>query len=352
MLTKGLKIEKNRFGLLSDGTKVHLYTLSNGKMSVSVSDYGCIITSIVIPDKQHKRQLDVALGCSTLGGWVSNLETFGAVVGRFANRIGGASFSIDGVKYELDKNDNGANTLHGGFERWDKKFWKASRIANEYGVGVKLTRKSPDGEQGFPGNAKVSVSYLLNERNDLTIIYKARCDKATPFNMTNHSYFNLNGHASGPITGHKLQMNCSQYLEVDKELIPTGKKIDVADSPYDFRTVKALGADMDKVGPGYDHCYCVDGFSGDGALRTIAVLESDDGSRKMTVRGSQPGIQLYTGNFLNNINGKDGAVYNCHDAVCLETQDYPDAPNKDSFPKSILRPGELYRQVTQYSFMF
>ena len=352
MLTKGLKIVQNRFGLLSDGTKVHLYTLSNGKMSVSVCDYGCIITSIVIPDKKHKRLLDVSLGSSTLDGWVLNHETFGAVVGRFANRIGGASFTLDGVKYELDKNDNKANTLHGGFERWDKKVWKAKRIANEYGIGVKLTRKSPDGEQGFPGNAKVSVSYLLNDRNDLTIVYKATSDKATPFNMTNHSYFNLNGHSSGNITGHTLQMNCSQYLEVDKELIPTGKKIDVAGGPFDFRTEKTIGADMSKVGVGYDHCYCLDGFTGDGSLKTICVLGSDDGSRRMTVRGTQPGIQLYTGNFLNNINGKDGAVYQCHDAVCLETQDFPDAPNKDSFPQSILRPGNTYRQVTQYSFMF
>ncbi len=350
MFTKGLKIVKGRFGLLADGTKVHLYTLSNGKMSVSVTDYGCVITSIVIPDKKHKRHLDVALGCSTLDGFIQNHETFGGVVGRFANRIGGASFTIDGIKYELDKNDNGVNTLHGGFSRWDKKVWKAKRIANEYGIGIKLTRKSPDGEQGFPGNAKVSVSYLLNERNDLTIIYKATSDKATPFNMTNHSYFNLNGHSSGSIEGHKIQMNCSKYLEVDAQLIPTGKQIDVAGTPYDFRASRALGEDMAKVGDGYDNCYCVDGA--DGSMKTIAVLESDDGSRKMTVRGTQPGVQLYTGNFLKNINGKDGAVYQCHDAVCLETQDYPDAPNKDSFPNSILRPGETYRHVTQYSFMF
>ena len=178
MFTKGLKIVKGRFGLLADGTKVHLYTLGNGKMSVSVTDYGCVITSIVIPDKKHKRHLDVALGCSTLDGFIQNHETFGGVVGRFANRIGGASFTIDGIKYDLDKNDNGVNTLHGGFSRWDKKVWKAKRIANEYGIGIKMTRKIPDGEQGFPGNVKAKVTYTITPENVWRIDYEATTDAA------------------------------------------------------------------------------------------------------------------------------------------------------------------------------
>ncbi len=350
MFTTGLKIEKRRFGLLSDGTKVHLYTISNGKMSVSVSDYGCIITSIIIPDKNRKRNIDVTLGFSTLEGWIQNHESFGAVVGRFANRIGGASFSIDGVKYELDKNDNKVNTLHGGFDRWDKVMWKASRISNEYGIGIKFTRKSPDGEQGFPGNAKISVSYTLNNKNEITIVYDGECDKATPINLTNHSYFNLKGQNGGSVETHKLTMRCSEYLDVDKNLIPTGKRVPVAGTPYDFTNQKLIGKDLDKVGAGYDNCYCVDGFTNDGSLKTVAEVE--DEGRKMTVKTTLPGIQLYTGNYIENINGKNGFVYHAHGAVCLETEAFPDAPNKSDFPSCIVRPDDRYHEVTQYSFVF
>ena len=347
----GIKIKKSRYGLLSDGKKVHLYTISNGKMQFSVTDYGCIITSILLPDGK-KGCVDVALGFSTLEGFVNNDASFGAVVGRFANRIGGASFSLDGTTYSLDKNDNKVNTLHGGFDRWDKIVWKVEKVSNDYGAGVKFTHKSPDGEQGFPGNGVFSVTYTLNADNDLTLLYEGEVDKACPVNLTNHSYFNLAGQNSGSIGGHSLQMNCSRYLEVDSELIPTGKCIDVKGTPYDFTTKKRIGDGLPSVGVGYDHCFCVDGYADDGALRTIATLEEPESGRKMIVRSTLPGVQFYSGNYIENIKGKNGFVYHAHDALCLETEAYPDAPNKVDFPSSIVRPGQKYNQVTQYAFVF
>ncbi len=349
---KDIDIKKNTFGVLADGSEVHLYTISNGKMSFSVSDFGCIITSIILPDAKKNKTVDVALGMSTLDGFVLNQETFGAVVGRFANRIGGASFKLNGKTYQLDKNDNKINTLHGGFERWDKKMWNAKQVEGEYGVGVCFSRMSPDGEQGFPGNLNVSVSYFLNDKNDISIVYEADTDQPTPVNFTNHSYFNLLGQEGGSINGHLLKMNCSHYLEVNDELIPTGKKINVTGTPYDFTQAKRIGDDIDKVGVGYDHCYCVDGYQDDGDLKVIAEVEEPESGRKMIVRSTMPGIQFYTGNYIENIKGKNGFVYHRHDALCLETEAFPDAPNKSDFPKCILEPGKKYSSVTQYAFMF
>ena len=347
----GMKIKKKRFGLLADGTKIHLYTISNGKMSVSVTDYGCIITSIVVPDKVQKK-VDLALGFSTLDGFINDNVCFGAIVGRFANRIGGASFSIDGQKYELDKNDNGVNTLHGGFFRWDKKVWKAEPVETPYGCGICFARKSFDGEQGFPGNVEVSITYTLNSMNELTLEYEAHTDKATPINITNHAYFNLKGHDGGSIADHRLTLHCPHYLEVDDKLIPTGSLISVENTPFDFRKAKLIGADLDKVGVGYDHCFCVDAYKDDGMLRLVAELEEPASGRRMEVRSTLPGIQFYTGNYIEGIKGKNGFLYHSHDALCLETEAYPDAPNKDSFPSAIVRPNEKYHQITQYSFTF
>ncbi len=345
-----LKIKKSRFGLLSDGTKVHLFTISNGKMSVSVSDYGCTITSIMLPAHGGKK-VDVVLGHSTLSGLVDSDCHFGTVVGRFANRIGGASFTLEGVKYDLDRND-GPNMLHGGFDYWEKMVWDAKKVRTENGTGIEFSRTSPDGEQHFPGTAKIKVIYTLNEENELTIEYKAKTDKATPMNLTNHAYFNLKGDCGGSVEDHVLQMFSGEYLEVDDHLIPTGKKIPVQGNAFDFTTAKTIGRDIAQTGMGYDHCFCVNGYSQDKRLNIAATVTEPVSGRKMVVKTTEPGIQLYTGNFLNNVHGKNGHVYNKHGAFCLEAEAYPDAPNKPSFPSCILKPGEEYHQVTQYCFEF
>ena len=347
----GIKVKKSRYGLLSDGKKVHLYTVSNGRMSFSVTDYGCIITSIIVPDKK-KKNVDVTLGFSTLDGFITNTSSFGAIVGRFANRIGGASFNLEGKTYTLDKNDNGINTLHGGFDRWDKEVWSARKIKTSYGGGVEFTKRSRDGEQGFPGNVDFSIIYTLNENNEITLEYRGITDKATPINITNHAYFNLKGHDGGSVADQKLKLYCSNYLEVDDKLIPTGKIINVSGTPFDFTKEKIIGVDLDKVGVGYDHCFCIDDFKDDGKLRMAAEVEDPASGRKMIVKTTKPGIQFYAGNFINNIQGKNGFIYNKHDGLCLETEAYPDAPNKSSFPSSIVYPDKEYHQVTQYAFVF
>lgn len=343
-----LKLKKAKFGLLGDGTKVRLYTVSNGKMSFSCTDYGCTLTSIILSAKGGKK-VDVLLGYSSLSGYINSQSCFGTVVGRFANRIGGASFTLDGIKYNLDKND-GENFLHGGFDRYEKKVWKAKKIRTEHGLGVEFSRYSYDGEQGFPGNVRIKVIYTLNEQNEITLEYFAESDKATPINLTNHAYFNLRGNEAGSIEPLELQMDCSEYVDVADNLIPTGAKINVRDNPaFDFTHPKTLGKDMAQTGDGYDHAFCVDG-SGDGKLRLFAKLKDPESGRSMTMATTEPAVQIYTGNFIEGLVGKNGHVYHKHDAICMEAEAYPDAPNKSQFPSCILRPGEEYHQVTKYAF--
>ena len=231
-----MKVEKSKFGLLSDGSKVTLYTVSNGQMQFSVMDYGCTITSIIL-NGQDGKKTDVVLGFSTLDGYVNSDVYFGAFVGRFANRIAKAQFTLNGKKYELDKND-GPNSLHGGFDGYDKMLWDSKIIKGKNAAGVQFSRLSPDGEQGFPGNLKITVTYLLDKNNNLSCSYTAKTDKATPVNFTNHTYFNLAGR--GQIYDHIMQMNSAYYLEVSPKLIPTGKLLEVAGTPFDFNTPKAL----------------------------------------------------------------------------------------------------------------
>ena len=345
-----LTLKKNRYGLLSDGSKVHLYTVSNGRMSFSVSDYGCTITSILLPSNNGK-SVDVLLGYDSLDGYLTHDGCYGTIVGRFANRIGNASFTLDGEKYSLDKNDGG-NCLHGGFDRWERKVWKAKEVYTENGLGIEFTRLSPDGEQGMPGNVKISVTYLLNDENVLTLDYRAVTDKATPINMTNHSYFNLKGVYGGTVEDQILRMDCDKYLEIDSGLIPTGRQIDVEGTPFDFRKEKSIGQDLSKTNGGYDHCYCLANPSADGKLVKFAELKDPSSGRRMTVATTQPGVQLYTANTIKGIRGKDNIEFKNYGAVCIETQHYPDSPNKGDFPSTILRPGKEYHEVTQYSFEF
>lgn len=346
-----LNVNKDRFGLLSDGSVVNLFTVENGKMSFSASSYGPTLTSINLPDGKGGT-VDVLLGFSTLEGWVIDGSCFGTGVGRFANRISGHSFELDGVKYELDDNDSGC-MLHGGFDRWEKKLWTAEECRTEYGTGVSFKRLSPDGEQHFPGNVDVTQSFTLNEDNVLTLEYTATTDKPTPINITNHAYFNLKGYNGGAVYDQELQLNCDYILEPESNSpVPNGNKLPVADTVFDFTKPKLIGTDIAKVGAGYDHCYCMNGYKGDGKILDMGYVKDPASGRTMAVKTNQPGIQLYTGNYIEGIKGKNGFVYHSHGALCLETQDFPDAPNKSQFPNCILRPGEVYHRVTQYCFGF
>lgn len=351
-----MKVKKQKFGILSDGTKVHLFTVKNDKMSFSCTDYGCTLTSIVLSDKNGKNT-DVLLGYSTLDGYINSTYCFGAVVGRFANRIGKASFTLDGTKYSLDKND-GPNTLHGGFIGYDKLMWKGKIIKQEKCCGVRFTRLSADGEQGFPGNVELSVTYLLDENNNLSCVYNAVTDKATPINITNHAYFNLKG--NGNVGEHTIQMNCAKRLEVNAKLIPTGNIIDVKGTPFDFTTEKKIGKDINEVGVGYDHCYVTEKFNindkncgcpvDDTDLVEFCVVKEPETGHSMAVYTNMEGCQFYTGNYIKGICGKQGRIYERHDAFCLETQSFPDSPNQESFPSCILQPGQTMKAKTVYSF--
>ena len=351
-------VTKQRFGTLCDGTKVRLYTIRNEKMAVCVTDYGCTITSILLPGKNGTMD-DILLGYSTLDGYINSPGySFGSIVGRFANRIGNASFTLNGKKYQLDKNDNEINTLHGGFLRYDHMVWNSEVVYVKDGAGVKFTRTSPDGEQGFPGNMNISVTYTLSEDNRLTLRYEAECDQPTPVNFTNHAYFNLAG--KGSILNHELQMDCDGYLEVDANLIPTGKIIPVDGTEFDFKTKKAIGCDISKTENGYDHCYVSKAYGTEGCgcpsdpRKTVKVasLTDPESGRTMTVESNQEGIQLYTGNWIGGLTGKNGQIYKRHDAVCLETQCMPDTPNKPDFPSCILGCGKKYDAITVYGFEF
>lgn len=344
-----LGIEKKSFGVLYDGSKVDLYTVSNGLMSFSATNFGCTLTNINLPVAEGKR-VDILLGRSTLEGYASSNSSFGAVVGRFANRIGGAAFSLNGQKYCLDKND-GDNCLHGGFDRFEKKLWKAKRIKNEHGVGVEFKRTSLSGEQGMPGNLKIKVTYTLNENNELRLDYFAKTDAPTPVNLTNHAYFNLKGWMGGSVEDLELQIASSKFVEVDENLIPTGKLILVDDQKaFDFRQPKLIGRDIEQTAGGYDHAFCIDDF--DGHLKEFAKLKDPVSGRTMTVSTSLPACQIYTGNFLEGIEGKNGYTHHVRDAICMETEGYPDAPNKADFPSCIVDPEKPYHEITVYKFGF
>ena len=344
-----MDVKKKKFGMLSDGSKVLLYKVSNSDMSFVVTNYGCVITSILLPSQSGVVE-DVVLAPPTLDSLVLSDASFGGVVGRFANRIGGAGFTLNGTTYSLDKND-GENCLHGGFFRWDKQLWDSEIIETVNGSGVTFSRTSVAGEQGMPGTVEVKVTYLLDNENNLVIRYSALSDQDTIINLTNHSYFNLAGHNKGKIDTHLLTLNCTQYLESDN-CLPTGKILSVENTVFDFTTEKALGQNLHtedlKSTRGYDHCYCID--QDGGRLVPFAQVREPKSGRVMTVATDMPGVQLYTANWLKGDVGKDGARYNPHDGFCLETQQYPDAPNKYSFPSAVLKAGKEFTSTTVYGF--
>jgi len=345
-------VQKQSFGT-RDGRPVNLYTLTNAHgLEIRAMNYGGIILSMRVPDRKGQFA-DIVLGHDTLEGYIPNDPYIGAVVGRYANRIANGSFTLDGKKYTLPKN-NGPNTLHGGVEKtFDKVVWDDEPLKG--GTGVAFIHLSKDGEEGFPGNLKVKVTYTLTDDNELVIDYEATTDKTTPINLTQHSYFNLAGEGSGDILNHELMLNADRFTPVDANLIPTGELRPVKGTPLDFTTSTRVGARIDDtydqlvLGHGYDHNFVIN-RKDDGLALAARVYEPSSG-RVMEVSTTQPGVQLYTGNFLDGtVTGKQGHVYKRRYALCLETQHFPDSPNHSDFPSTILKPGETFHSKTVFKF--
>ena len=345
-----MAVNKDSFGSLADGTPVDIYTLKNkAGLEARITTYGGILVSLKVPDRAGVLA-DVNLGFDTLAGYLGTHPYFGAIIGRYGNRIAKARFAIDGVEYGLAPNNNG-NSLHGGIKGFDKVVWKAEAIQVADGVGLRLTYLTKDMEEGFPGNLAVKVVYMLTNANELRIDYEATTDKKTPVNLTNHAYWNLKGEGNGDILGHVLQIEADAITAVDSaaNLIPTGEIVPVAGTPFDFATPHAIGERIAQVEGGYDHNFVL--RSGGGKLALAAHVEEPVSGRIMEIWTDQPGIQLYTGNFLDGtVVGKDGKAYQKHYAFCLETQHFPDSPNHPNFPSTILEPGQTYRTTTVHKF--
>lgn len=341
-----MEITVKHFGNLPDGRSAELYTLNNGMgMEVDITNYGGIITSIRVPDK-HKQPGDVVLGFDSLEEYLGDHPYFGAIIGRYGNRIGKGQFTLEGKEYTLAKN-NGQNHLHGGNQGFDKVLWTASKEKTLDSVTLKLGYESKDMEEGYPGNLLVEVDYTLNDEHELIISYRATTDKTTHINLTNHAYFNLNN-CEGDILDHHLMIDADKVTELDQESIPTGRIIDVEGTCFDFRKAKLIGQDIRDTAPGYDINYVLNDY--DGELHRIASVYDEASGRSMDVLTTEPGVQLYTSNYVDGIRGKGGIVYNKHSALCLETQHFPDTPNQQTFPSTVLHAGEEYGQVTIYRF--
>lgn len=330
-------MSRKNFGVGPDGEEVYLYTLKNGNgVEVSITNFGGAITSIMAPDRNGEFA-DVVLGYDTLDEYVKNPRYLGALIGRYANRIARGKFSLNSVAYQLAQN-NGANHLHGGTKGFDKRVWSATETAK----GVHLEYFSPDGEENYPGNLKVAVDYSLNDENELGIDYHAATDKDTVINLTNHSYFNLAG--EGTILDHELTLHAGSFTPVAEDLIPTGEIRPVAGSHMDFRTGRVIAQG------GYDHNFVLDDWDR-GSIRLVARLREPVSGRVMEVLTTQPGMQFYSGNFLDgSLVGKGGVRYEKYAALCLETQHFPDSPNQPNFPSTVLRTGETYNETTIYKF--
>jgi len=345
--------QKISFGQTEEGKNIDQYVLKNNKgMTVKIITYGGIITELLVPDR-NGRVNDVVLGFDDLKGYLKGHPYFGAIVGRVANRIAGGKFKLGDKEYTLAKN-NGPNHLHGGIKGFDKVIWNAEPIYRSDGVGVRLSYLSPDGEEGYPGNLSVTVVYLLSNDNELKIEYKATTDRETIINLSNHSYFNLLGAENGLILDHELFINANYYTPVDDTLIPTGEIKPVEGTPLDFRKPTKIGTRIEqvKVGDnpsGYDHNYVLNG--GGVKLDLAAQVYEPTTGRFMEVYTTEPGVQFYSGNFLDGtLTGKKGVVYKKHHGFCLETQHFPDSINHPNFPSVVLKPGQMYTQTTVYKF--
>ena len=341
---------------VDDFDSIQLYTLTNSKgMQVKISNYGAIITSILVPDRDGKLA-DVALGYDRVEDYINAVDKpyFGAVVGRYGNRIAQGSFSLDGETYTLAIN-NPPNHLHGGIIGFDKVVWDAKLTRGAGWQGLELSYLAKNKEEGYPGNLAVTVTYKLTDDNEVRVEYHATTDKATPVNLTQHTYFNLKGEGEGTILDHELMLNAKQYTPVDEGLIPTGEMPEVAGTPFDFRTAKAIGRDIGQddqqltYGLGYDHNFVLD--KGEGEMSLAARVQEPTTGRVLEIHTTDPGIQFYSGNFLDGrLQGKSGKPYLHRGGFCLETQHYPDSPNQPNFPSTILKPGEKYQTTTVFKF--
>ena len=347
-MTAKTHVDKQAFGHTPEGTPVDLYSLADGKIEVRIMTYGGIIVSLRTPDRKGKLD-DVVLGCDSVEKYVAQTAHFGGIIGRYANRIAHGSFQLDGQTYSIPKND-GDNALHGGIRGFDKVVWGAKQIPD----GVELTYVSKDGDQGFPGTLTTTVRYTLNG-GALRIEYSATTDKDTVLNLTNHSYFNLAGQGKGDILGHVVKIDASRMTPVDATLIPTGELKPVGGTPFDFRTPHAIGERIAVddpqlgLGHGYDHNFVLD--HAPGKLTEAAEVYEPTTGRILEVLTTEPGVQLYSGNFLDgSITGKEGRVYSRRYALCLETQHFPDSPNHPSFPSTELKPGQEFHSVTVFRF--
>jgi aldose 1-epimerase len=347
-------IEKRPFGQAPDGAAVDLYTLTNAKgMEAAITNFGGIVVSLKVPDRKGALG-DVTLGFKTLEPYFDKSPFFGALIGRYGNRIAKGKFTLDGKTYSLPVN-NGPNSLHGGLKGFHKIVWQARPLTTPDGPALELKYLAKDGEEGYPGNLSVTVTYTLSNSNELRMDYLATTDKDTVVNLTNHAYFNLDGEGAGDILGHQLVINASRFTPVDAGLIPLGELRPVAGTPFDFTKPHTIGerigvADEQlKLGGGYDHNFVLDGTAG--TMRVAAKAWSPKTGRLLEVLTVEPGLQFYSGNFLDGtLVGKSGAAYKFRSGFCLETQHYPDSPNQPSFPSTVLKPGQQYKTTTIYRF--
>jgi aldose 1-epimerase len=345
-------VSQSRFGALPDGAAVDLFTLTNPHgIEVRAMSFGATLVSIRTPDRTG-HLADIALGFDALDDYVTRSRFFGALVGRYGNRIGNAQFAIDGQTFQLAAN-NGANHLHGGRKGFDKVVWHAAPFERDATVGVTFTYTSRDGEEGYPGSLQTTVTYTLTPANELIVDYSATTDKPTIVNLTQHTYFNLAGEGRGNVLGHEVMLNADRFTPVDAGMIPTGELTPVAETPFDFRTPTTIGARIDadhpqlKLAGGYDHNFVLNG--GPGLHLAARVVEPASG-RTLQVDSTEPGVQFYTGNKLAGESGKGGHTYGPRSGFCLETQHFPDSPNKPNFPSTVLRPGDTYRSQTVFTF--
>ncbi|MFD9002090.1 aldose epimerase family protein [Streptomyces sp. NPDC059582] len=350
----GRKPVRELFGTLVDGTKVHRWSLENGGTRLKVLSYGGIVNALEIPDR-HGRYRNVSLGFDNIEDYVAKSPYFGALIGRYGNRIGKGRFTLDGTAHQVSVND-GVNSLHGGAQGFDKRVWDVEPFTKGSDVGLHLHYVSIDGEMGYPGTLRVKVTYTLTRSGDWRIDYEATTDKATVVNLTSHVYWNLAGEGSGSVYDHELSIAAARYTPVDSGLIPTGELAKVAGTPFDFRRTKAVGEDIRVAnqqllyGKGIDHNWVLDkGVTARPAH--VATLRDPSSGRSLRIATTEPGLQFYSGNFLDGtLVGSGGRIYRQGDALCLETQHFPDSPNKPSFPSTVLRPGQTYRTSTVHTF--
>ncbi|QKW00319.1 aldose epimerase family protein [Streptomyces sp. NA02536] len=345
---------RSLFGRLADGTKVHSWSLANGGTRMKVLSYGGVVQSLEIPDRRG-RYANVSLGFDTVEEYVASSPYFGALIGRYGNRIDQGRFTLDGTPYQLSVND-GENSLHGGSQGFDKRVWDVEPFTRGSDVGLYLYYTSVDGEMGYPGTLRTKVTYTLTRNGDWRVDYEATTDRATVVNLTSHVYWNLAGEGSGSVYDHELSIAASRYTPVDPGLIPTGELARVAATPFDFRRAKPVGRDIRTAhqqvlyGQGFDHNWVLDkGVTS--RPEQVALLRDPSSGRTLRIATNEPGLQFYSGNFLDGtLVGSGGRVYRQGDGLCLETQHFPDSPNRPSFPSTVLRPGQTYRTTTVHSF--